>query len=75
MRSNDRVRSQVAAGTSVPNAASRFKEFVAGQMISSEHADEVVVTESFLDDFEYEKPQDALGKTVEFLTTRAKIVR
>jgi putative ABC transport system permease protein len=72
MRSNDRVRSEVAAGTSVPNAASRFKEFVAGQMISSEQADEVVVTESFLTDFEYEKPQDALGKTVEFLTTRAK---
>ncbi|HYJ84581.1 MAG TPA: FtsX-like permease family protein [Pyrinomonadaceae bacterium] len=72
MRSNDRVRSEVAAGTSVPNAASRFKEFGAGQMISSEQADEVVVTESFLNDFEYAKPEDAIGKTVEFLTTRAK---
>ena len=72
MRSNDRVRSEVAAGTSVPNAASRFKEFAAGQMISSEPANEVVVTESFLNDFEYAKPEDALGKTVEFLTTRAK---
>ena len=72
MRSNDRVRSEVAAGTSVPNAASRFKEFAAGQMISSEHAGEVVVTEGFLNDFEYAKPEDALGKTVEFLTTRAK---
>ncbi len=72
MRSNDRVRSEVAAGTSVPNAASRFKEFTVGQMISSEPANEVVVTESFLSDFEYAKPEDALGKTVEFLTTRAK---
>ncbi|HKO95365.1 MAG TPA: FtsX-like permease family protein [Pyrinomonadaceae bacterium] len=70
MRSNGRVRSEGAAGTSVPNAASRFREFAAGQMISSEHADEVVVTEGFLADFDYEKPQDALGKTVEFLTTR-----
>lgn len=70
MRSNDRVRTEGAAATSVPNAASRFKEFVAGQMISSEQADEVVVTEGFLADFDYEKPQDALGKTVDFLTTR-----
>lgn len=72
MRSNDRVRSEVAAGTSVPNAATRFKEFAAGQMVSSEQVNEVVVTESFLTDFEYQKPQDAIGKTVEFLTTRAK---
>ncbi len=70
MRSNGKVRSEGAAGTSVPNQASRFKEFVAGQMVSSENADEVVVTDAFLNDFDYGKPEDALGKTVEFLTTR-----
>jgi ABC-type lipoprotein release transport system permease subunit len=75
MRSNDRVRSEIAAGTSVPNAATRFKEFVAGQMVSSEQVNEVVVTESFLTDFEYQKPEDAIGKTVEFLTTRARTER
>lgn len=70
MRSNGRVRSEGAAGSLIPNPTPRFKEFLAGQMISSEHADEVVVTEGFLDDFAYEKPEDALGKTVEFLTTK-----
>ena len=70
MRSNDRVRSEVAAGTAVPNVSSRFKEFVAGRMINSDQSDEVVVTERFLSDFDYEKPADAIGKTVEFLTTR-----
>ena len=36
-------------------------------MISSSSADEAVVTEDFLRDFGYSKPQDALGKTVELL--------
>jgi ABC-type antimicrobial peptide transport system permease subunit len=70
VRSNGKVRLEPAAGASVPNSAARFKEFVAGTMISAEHADEAVVTESFTEDFDYEKPQDAIGKTIEFLTTR-----
>jgi ABC-type antimicrobial peptide transport system permease subunit len=36
-------------------------------MISSAEADEAVVTESFVRDFGFEKPADALGKTIEFL--------
>jgi hypothetical protein len=39
-------------------------------MISSEQADEAVVTESFTEDFGYAKPQDAVGQVIEFLTTR-----
>jgi ABC-type lipoprotein release transport system permease subunit len=69
-RSSGKVRWEPSSGVSVPNEAARFKEFVAGQMISSEDADEAVVTESFTEDFGYEKPQDAVGQTVEFLTTR-----
>jgi ABC-type lipoprotein release transport system permease subunit len=71
-RSNNKVRNEFASGVSVPNSAARFKDFVAGQMISSEHADEIVVTVGFTEDFDYEKPQDAIGKTVEFLTTRGR---
>ncbi len=70
MRSNGKVRAEFASGISVPSAAARFKEFVAGGMISSEQADEVVVTESFTEDFGYEKPQDAIGQVIEFLTTK-----
>ena len=70
IRSNGRIRSQSVSGVSVPNEAARFKEFVAGSMISSQDAEEAVVTESFTEDFNYEKPQDAVGQTVEFLTTK-----
>ena len=70
IRSNGKVRWQSLSGVSVPNEAARFKEFVAGSMISSQSAEEVVVTEGFTEDFDYAKPQDALGQTVEFLTTK-----
>jgi ABC-type lipoprotein release transport system permease subunit len=73
MRANDKVRAEFASGASVPNSASRFKEFVAGQMISSREADEAVVTEGFTTDFGYEKPHDAVGQVVEFLTTNEKL--
>ena len=69
MRANGKVRMEAGAGASVPNSASRFKDMVAGQMISSAQADEAVVSESFTEDFGFAKPQDAIGQTVEFLTT------
>ena len=70
IRSNNKVRWQTISGVSVPNQAARFKEFVAGAMVSSQDAEEAVVTERFTEDFDYEKPQDAVGQTVEFLTTK-----
>ena len=70
LRSNGKVRWQTVSGVSVPNQAARFQEFVAGAMITSRDVEEVVVTESFTEDFDYEKPQDAVGQTVEFLTTK-----
>jgi ABC-type antimicrobial peptide transport system permease subunit len=72
VRSNERSRVENSAGVLVPNLASRFKEFSAGGMISSPAADEVVVTENFLRDFGYSKPEDAIGKTVELLAPPSK---
>jgi ABC-type lipoprotein release transport system permease subunit len=66
-RANGHVRFEPAAGAAVPNGSSRFKTFLAGGMISSPDADEAVVTDSFTEDFGFEKPADAVGQTVEFL--------
>lgn len=69
VRTNGHSQIESIGGASVPNASSRFKEFEAGQMISAPDADEAVVSETFARDFGYEKPADAIGKTLEFLST------
>ncbi|HET9479575.1 MAG TPA: FtsX-like permease family protein, partial [Pyrinomonadaceae bacterium] len=51
----------------IPNAATRFQHFAAGQMISSPTAEEAVVTERFIRDYGFEKAADAVGKTIELL--------
>ncbi|MEO7970813.1 MAG: FtsX-like permease family protein [bacterium] len=66
-RANGHVRFEPAAGASVPNGSSRFKTFLAGGMISSPDADEAIVTDSFTEDFGFEKPEDAVGQAIEFL--------
>ncbi len=72
VRSNGRVLTQFAGGAAVPNASTRFQEYVAGKMISSPDADEAVVTERFARAFGYENLADAVGKTVEFLAPPEK---
>jgi ABC-type lipoprotein release transport system permease subunit len=67
VRSNGKILSQNVGGANIPNASSRFQTFAAGHMISSPTADEAVVTERFAKDFGYDKPADAVGKTVELL--------
>ena len=67
IRANNKVLSQFIVGANIPNAASRFQQFSAGNMISAPNADEAVVTERFLRDFGFEKPADAVGKTLELL--------
>src|SRR4030088_216120 len=67
VRANGHSQIESIGGASVPNASSRFKEFKAGQMISSPEADEAVVKDTFTRDFGFEKPEDAIGKTIEFL--------
>ena len=66
-RSNGRVFGHSVAGASVPNASSRFKDFAAGQMISSSTADEAIVSEETTRSAGYKSPQEAIGKTLEFL--------
>jgi ABC-type antimicrobial peptide transport system permease subunit len=56
----------------VPNESSRFKEFAAGGMLSSNDADEAVVTEQWAQDFGYARPEDAVGKSIEFLAPPEK---
>lgn len=67
MRSNNRVLTQTVGGAMIPNASARFKNFVAGAMPDAGNADEAIVNEQWARDFNYAKPQDAIGKTLEFL--------
>ncbi len=67
VRANGKVLTQPASGATVPNSSTRFQDFIAGQMIKSADADEVVVTERFARDFGYENLADAAGQTLEFL--------
>jgi ABC-type lipoprotein release transport system permease subunit len=71
MRCNGKVFPQQVAGASVPNSSSRFKLFSAGQMISRADADEAVIDEVFVETCGFAKPADAVGQTLEFLTTRS----
>jgi ABC-type lipoprotein release transport system permease subunit len=70
VRCNGKVFPQQAAGASVPNSSSRFKTFAAGKMIASPEADEVVMSDVVVETCGFEKPADAVGKSIEFLTTR-----
>lgn len=67
VRINGHSQIESIGGASVPNASSRFQEFKAGQMISSPDVDEAVVKDTFARDFGFDKPEDAIGKTIEFL--------
>ncbi|HEV7842917.1 MAG TPA: ABC transporter permease [Pyrinomonadaceae bacterium] len=72
VRANGKAKSVVIGGALVPNDASRFKNYEAGQMISAPDADEAVVDERFLKDFGYAKPEDAIGQKIEFLAPPEK---
>ena len=67
VRSNGKLLSTYVGGANIPNAATRFQNFAAGQMISAPDAEEAVVSERFVRDFGYQKPADAVGKTLELL--------
>jgi ABC-type lipoprotein release transport system permease subunit len=67
VRANGKILTQSVSGAMVPNSSTRFQDFIAGGMISSANADEVVVTERFARDFGFENFADAAGQTLEFL--------
>ena len=72
VRCNGRVAPQSVAGASVPNASSKFKIFDAGQMIARPDADEAVVDDVMVETCGYASPAEAVGQTIEFLTTRTE---
>ena len=67
VRVNNHVRQQTIGGVRVPNSASRFRQFAAGQMIASDEADEAVVDETYLKVFGYKSAAEAVGQTLELL--------
>jgi ABC-type antimicrobial peptide transport system permease subunit len=71
-RANSKAKSVAIGGTLVPNPASRFKNFEAGQMISAPDADEAIVDGRFLKEFGYAKAGDAIGQKIEFLAPPEK---
>ena len=68
VRTNGKAFLRTVSGVTVPNASSLFHQFGAGNMISSPSADEALVNEAFTRDFGFEKPANAVGQTIEFLT-------
>lgn len=67
VRANGRVVPLSVNGVSVPNASSRFKNFHAGQMITSPDADEAVIDDVAAETLGFKQPADAVGQTIEFL--------
>ena len=67
VRSNGHSQVEGSAARQCPMPVHVSGEFIAGQMISSAEADEAVVNETFVHVYGFEKPQDAIGKTIEFL--------
>jgi putative ABC transport system permease protein len=66
-RANNRTAMEMFRGAPVPDPSTRLKLYVAGRMISSEDADEVVVTQSFVRRSGYAKVSDAIGQTLEIM--------
>lgn len=67
VRINGKAKNAFVGGTLVPNPASRFKTFAAGQMISAPDANEAIVDEAFLKNFDIKNPADAIGQKLELL--------
>lgn len=67
VRVNGKTLSGAVAGCNVPNLSNRFREFEAGQMISSPQADEAVISFDFMYNAGFSTPAEAIGKTIEFL--------
>src|SRR5262245_38435282 len=72
VRCNGHVAPQTVSGASVPNSSSRFKVFAAGKMLSSTDNDEAVIDDAVAETCGCAKPSDAIGQTIELLTTRAE---
>ncbi|HWN08559.1 MAG TPA: FtsX-like permease family protein [Pyrinomonadaceae bacterium] len=67
VRTNGRVVPLSVNGVSVPNASSRFRNFLGGQMISRPDADEAIIDDVAAETLGFKQPADAVGQTIEFL--------
>ena len=67
VRANGRVVPLSVNGVSVPNASSRFKNFLGGQMIGSPEADEAVIDDVTVETLGFKDAAEAVGQTIEFL--------
>jgi ABC-type antimicrobial peptide transport system permease subunit len=70
VRANGKARMQQVGGAVVPNRSQRFKDFAAGNMLTSLDADEIILSEDFVADFGFANPADAIGKTIDFLAPK-----
>jgi putative ABC transport system permease protein len=70
-RANNRTVMETFRGAPVPDPSTRLKSYAVGRMISSPEAGEVVVTQSFVRQFRYASPADAVGQTVEIMDAPA----
>src|SRR6185369_1005126 len=61
-RINGKANGESVGGCNVPNLSARFKEFEAGQMISSPDADEAVVSFNFAQNAGFATAGEAIGK-------------
>jgi len=67
IRINGKTFTQQIGGAVVPNPSQRFKEFAAGNMLTTQEADEIIITEDFSKENGFANPSDAIGKTIDFL--------
>lgn len=72
VRANGIARRQQVGGAIVPNRSQRFKEFGAGNMLTSPDANDIILDEDFVKDFGFASPTEAIGKTVDFLAPKKK---
>jgi putative ABC transport system permease protein len=71
-RANGRARQLGVVGAIVPNPSERFKTFSAGGMFTAPDAAEAVLEYRTLRDFGFSKPEDAVGKQLDFLSAPDK---
>lgn len=72
VRANGKARMQQVGGAIVPNRSQRFKDFAAGEMLPSSDANDIILSEDFVNNFGFANPQDAIGKNIDFLAPNKK---
>jgi putative ABC transport system permease protein len=72
VRCNGHVAPQTVAGASPSNSSARFKIFAAGKMLERAESEQAVIDDAVAETCGFAKPADAIGQTIELLTTRSE---